>query len=291
MSLDDLLEDISIDNHEETRTVFSKCPFNYPGAKFRGLKHILPCLPYTNRYVEVFGGSGVVLYNRKPSKLEVYNDRYGGLVDFFRCIRNKDLLNEMIDYLNQTLNSREDFIRFKDEVVTEQNTAIRAAKWFYVQELSFGGLGRSFGRSLTASKNPIWIAIPEIKAMHNRFKNVLIENLDWKQCIKDFAHPDTVFYLDPPYMASTTTCNCYKDSDTFNVDEHKQLCNIVFETDGFFAVSGYENEVYLNFGWDDIIVYDVRISLTSGATKGNNLEHRENIGRGSRREYLYIKYA
>ena len=34
---------------------------------------------------------------------------------------------------------------------------------------------------------------------HERFGNVIIENLDFRKLIKKYASPDTFFYVDPPY--------------------------------------------------------------------------------------------
>ena len=50
-----------------------------------------------DRYVEVFGGGGWVLFHKRPSKFEVYNDIEGELVNFFRVVKNRpaELLLEL----------------------------------------------------------------------------------------------------------------------------------------------------------------------------------------------------
>lgn len=62
------------------------------------------------RYVEVFGGSGALLFGREPQKglTEVYNDYNGELVNLFACVRDRplDLLDELGYF---PLNSREEF--------------------------------------------------------------------------------------------------------------------------------------------------------------------------------------
>jgi len=40
-------------------------------------------IPYHKIYVEVFGGTGIQLLVKDPSELEVYNDRYGGITEYF----------------------------------------------------------------------------------------------------------------------------------------------------------------------------------------------------------------
>lgn len=60
-----------------------------------------------DRYVEVFGGGGWVLFHNPPGKFEVYNDFNSNLSNLYRCVR--DHPTELCEALRYTLNSREDF--------------------------------------------------------------------------------------------------------------------------------------------------------------------------------------
>ena len=60
-----------------------------------------------DRYVEVFGGGGWVLFHKAPSKFEVYNDFNPNLTNLYRCVR--DHPSELCNELQYTLNSRLDF--------------------------------------------------------------------------------------------------------------------------------------------------------------------------------------
>ena len=64
--------------------------------------------PHYDKYIEVFGGAGWVLFRKPPDKkIEVYNDFNSNLVNLFRCVRDKpDKLKYKLRYV---LNSREDF--------------------------------------------------------------------------------------------------------------------------------------------------------------------------------------
>lgn len=45
---------------------------------------------YYERYIEVFGGGGWVLFHKLPGNdFEVYNDFNGLLVNLYRCVREK----------------------------------------------------------------------------------------------------------------------------------------------------------------------------------------------------------
>ena len=64
--------------------------------------------PYYERYIEVFGGAGWVLFRKPPGMdFEVYNDFNGNLANLYRCVRDKP--NKLKYKLRYVLNSREDF--------------------------------------------------------------------------------------------------------------------------------------------------------------------------------------
>ena len=62
--------------------------FRFPGGKFFLVKKLLPLIPPHEVYVEVFGGAANLLFNKPPSKVEVYNDINSELVNFFRVLRD-----------------------------------------------------------------------------------------------------------------------------------------------------------------------------------------------------------
>ena len=46
--------------------------------------------PYYERYIEVFGGAGWVLFHKPPGMdFEVYNNFNGNLSNLYRCVRDK----------------------------------------------------------------------------------------------------------------------------------------------------------------------------------------------------------
>lgn len=64
--------------------------FPYPGGKGREAGWILEKMPPHDTFVDVFGGSGAIIYNKPPSKYEVYNDVNDDLVQFFEVRRSLD---------------------------------------------------------------------------------------------------------------------------------------------------------------------------------------------------------
>lgn len=61
------------------------------GGKKLLRKRVVEEFPDSNtydRYVEVFGGAGWVLFSKdKHAEMEVYNDANGNLVNLFRCVK------------------------------------------------------------------------------------------------------------------------------------------------------------------------------------------------------------
>ena len=98
-----------------------------------------------DRYIEVFGGGGWVLFHKRPrNDFEVYNDFNDLLSNLFRCVREKpDLL---INALRYVLNSRADFERARLALQQKNTTDIQRAAWFYQiirQSYSSGQIGRA----------------------------------------------------------------------------------------------------------------------------------------------------
>ncbi|WP_286439387.1 DNA adenine methylase, partial [Bacteroides acidifaciens] len=74
------------------------------GGKSLLAKKITALFPENlERYIEVFGGGGSVLFSKdRHAPFEVYNDANGQLVNLFRCIRyhRGELQREIYGYIN-----------------------------------------------------------------------------------------------------------------------------------------------------------------------------------------------
>ena len=83
------------------------------GGKKALREEVLARFPlYYERYIEVFGGGGWVLFHKPPgTDFEVYNDLNGNLAALYRAVR--DHPRELQERLRYVLNSREDFMRLK----------------------------------------------------------------------------------------------------------------------------------------------------------------------------------
>ena len=118
-----------------------------------------------DRYIEVFGGGGSVLfYKENHAKLEVYNDFNGCLVNLFRCVKyhRAEPQREISGYFN----SREIFEEIKEKMKISSFTDIQRAAMFYIQiRISYGSNMRTF---CCSKKNYQQITL-------NKWKNALKE--------------------------------------------------------------------------------------------------------------------
>jgi DNA adenine methylase len=269
-----------------------KAPFGWPGGKSKSLDKILPHLPYYNTYVEVFGGAGSVLLARDKCKMEVYNDRFGGVVDFYRVLRDPKLSEQLFTRLNNTVHAREEFLLCLETWENVEDPVERAARWYYTIAYSFAAKGKTFGRSVSGANcmsGKIQGNIQLFEPVKKRLEKVLIENLDFRQIFKDFDKHDAVFYCDPPYMHASSTH--YKHE--MQMSDHKALLECIFNAQGFVALSGYPNELYDSYPWDEKKVWEQFVSVQGEVYKEeNNLAHLKGLKeRGMTTECLWIKEA
>jgi DNA adenine methylase len=267
-----------------SRDTYLRAPFPYPGGKSQSVGKILDVLPYRNSYIEPFGGSASIILSRQSSKLEVFNDRYAGVVAFYRCMRDEVKYQKLVELITTTIHSREDFVDCHNQWATETDDVQRAFKWFYATAYSFGGLCRNFGRAIKgvgclSGK----ILHPDYLAIHNRFKYIQVENQDWSDCLLDYDNDDAVFYLDPPYLE--TYSGTYKHEMTRQ--DHQRMLEIVFNMKGYVAISSYRNGLYDSFDWSDVHSWKSTVSIDGKAILGNRTIETDK--RVQSEEVLYVK--
>ena len=238
------------ENHEARETII-RAPWSYPGNKEYELEHILKHLPQTSMYIEVFGGTGITLLNRKPSKLEVFNDRNSGITAMYMCMYDQRLLAQLCERLRYVCHSRELFVWSRDTWQDCTDTVERAARWYYSIQSSFIKKGKYFGRSTNPKTAFAPSLQPELELwwdIHQRiYPTVQIENASWQRLFKDYNHVDAVWYLDPPYYGSNDIYQCEMADK-----EHVELLDKIQDLKGFVALSGYPNELYKTYPWDEV---------------------------------------
>lgn len=178
-----------------------RSPISWMGSKRKLAGRILELLPPHTCYVEAFAGSGAVLFAREePADVEVLNDTDLELVNLFRVVKHH--LVEFCHQFRYAVVSRQLFEWLGDTPPDTLTDIQRAARFYYLQRLCFGGKahGRTFGTTTTAPPHLNLVRVEEdLSAVHMRLARVVLERLHWENCVDRYDRPHTAFLLDPPY--------------------------------------------------------------------------------------------
>ena len=209
-----------------------KAPFGWVGGKTQLARDIIDLIPQEHKtYIEVFGGAGSVLYQKEPSKLEVFNDINSELINLHRAIRNNP--QSLSIYLNDLLISREIFNDIKTKHLRGRNNIEKAAFYFYQLTQSFGSKGDNFAMAAKSGRKPKNI-YRNFKLISERLKGVTIENMSFNKLIPLYDNNDAFFYVDPPYVS---TESYYKNIGEFGIAEHEELAELLSNIKGKFLLS------------------------------------------------------
>ena len=173
--------------------------FPYIGGKTRLADWIQSHLPAHTTYVEPFGGSAAVLLNKPRSKVEIFNDKDGDVVNFFEVAReHPDKLAEFCRHVpfSEQLHSQWSDEYFAGEFPADK--VERAAKWLFLRYSQYSGIVSTKSGFKREARN--WVNVPErIDAVAERFGGVSVDNEDYSTIVERYDSPETVFYIDPPY--------------------------------------------------------------------------------------------
>jgi DNA adenine methylase len=152
-------------------------------------------------YVEPFVGMGGVFFRRCTAPdLEVINDLSRDVHTFFRVLQRHYVpFMEMMRFQLSIRREFERLVRTDPDTLTDLE---RAARFFYLQRLTFGGkaAGRSFGVSRTAPKTFNVLDLGSLlEEVHARLAGVIIEGKPFAEVLRIYDGDDTLFYADPPY--------------------------------------------------------------------------------------------
>lgn len=238
------------------------------GGKSQLAKKIVSMFPDEfDRYIEVFGGGGSVLFAKdKHAPLEVYNDANGQLVNLFRCIRfhREELQREISGYIN----SREIFDDIKAQINMRGFTDIQRAAMFYVQvKIRYGADGRTYGCN-KKDISPSYLT--EIEKRLKSGAGVTIEHKDFENLIKVYDRSNALFYCDPPYHKSEK----YYDAE-FTSSDHERLKACLSNIKGRFVLS-YNDDDFIRNLYKDFKITEV--------------ERQNNLSRGSYKELIITNY-
>lgn len=249
----------------------------YHGGKWLLAQWIISHFPKHRCYVEPFGGAASVLLQKERSYAEFYNDLDDELVNLFKVIRNDG--ERLKELLHLTPFSRTDFAESyevsSDSVEQARRTVVRSFLGFgsnsHNQSTGFRANSNQSGR--TPARD--WRNFPEAMPwMIDRLRGVVIENRDAVTVMQAHDGPETLHYVDPPYVPETRD----KGKDyrhELTIDDHRRLATALCELKGSVVLSGYPCALYdeLFADWDRV----ERKALADGARERTEVLWLRNI--------------
>ncbi len=222
--------------------------FGWYGGKYSHLDWLLPLLPNTTHFCDVFGGSAAVIINRPPSPIETYNDIDSELVNFFRVLRESK--EPLIEAIGLTPFSREELILACSEPTNNLSDLERARRFFVRARQVRTGLAQTASggrwahckltsRAGMAGAVSRWLgSIEDLSAIAQRLLRIQIENAPAIEVIQRYDSEETLFYCDPPYphdVRGDIKAYRYEMSD----NQHRELAEILRGVKSKVALSGY----------------------------------------------------
>lgn len=230
----------------------------YLGGKWRLAPWVIEHLPPHRVYCEPYGGAASVLLRKPRSYAEIYNDLDGDVVNLFEVLRDPAASGRLIELVALTPYARAEFelaYQLSDDPVE------RARRLVVRSFLGHGSNAPSMLRSTGFRANAFrsgttpagdWANYPEaLAAVAGRIQSgVSIERRPALDVIRRFDSPETLFYVDPPYVQHTRSAKrvrgeiFHRYAHDMSDADHGELLSVLVEIRGMAVLSGYPNPLY-----------------------------------------------
>lgn len=235
-----------------------RTPLIWFGGKSKIADDIIRLMPSHKVYVEPFGGGASILAAKTPSPFEVYNDIDGDVVNFLMVLREQpEVLEDACVTLPYSRQLYEEW-KWGDKPAGTFNQAVR---WFYLNRsgIASGNNHKSGWRHAKTAHNPARSyrnACRWIGEFAGRMNDVQIECRDFRKVIQTYDSPDTLFYIDPPYVGRE-----FRYKGGFTEQDHRDLAELLTRIQGKALISYYDDPLIdeLYDGWHrthiDTVIY------------------------------------
>jgi DNA adenine methylase len=231
----------------------------YHGGKWKLAPWILSHLPPHRIYTEAFGGAASVLMRKPRSYAEVYNDLDGDMVTLFRVLQDLEQSRSLIRLLEVTPFARDEFeLAYEptpDPVERARRLCIRSVMGFgsngHNIKAKTGFRANSNQSGTTPARD--WLTYPKcLAAVIERFRGVVIENRDALEVMAQHDGPETLHYVDPPYVVDTRSLKNPYDikyrggmyAHEMDDADHGKLLEFLKDLEGMVVLSGYPHATY-----------------------------------------------
>jgi DNA adenine methylase len=253
-------------------------PVPFFGGKIGIGPQIAALLPLHSHYVEPFFGSGAVLFAKTPSDHETVNDLDGGLVTFWRVLRERP--KDLARACALTPHSR---VEYEQAMPLDAEDDLELARQIFIKltQGRSGRLRRTGWRHYvdpagSSASMPTYLAgyVDRMAPAVERLQRVSLECKPALDIIAKYGvKPDVLLYVDPPYLGSTrANDNAYR-CEMRSEEEHRELAGALHAARAAVVLSGYPSGLYdreLYAGWD-------RHTIAAGTGQGGTWANRTEV--------------
>jgi len=209
----------------------------YPGGKSVLAPWIIGHFPAHECYIEPFGGSASVLVEKERSRVEIVNDLDDMLVRVYRVLKSRPReLHERLEEIPFSRHHHERWMGHLDSGEWPTDDVEAAARWFYLRYSQHSAkLTGSSGFKTSKKTNPARAfanAVDALPALADRLDGVIIESMHWRDVVDKYDGPETLAYLDPPYVDAGD--ELYRHSGAF---DHSELVDALERAEGKWIIS------------------------------------------------------
>jgi DNA adenine methylase len=245
------------------------------GGKWRLAPWLIEMFPPHRRYVEPFGGAASVLLRKPRSYAEIYNDLDDDVVNLFRVLRDPDQAARLKEALQLTPFARREwrdcYALTDDPVEGARRLVVLSFMGFGANSQSRANTGfRAYSDVRGTTPEQGWRYYPDsLAALTERLRGVVIEHRDAIDVMREQDGPDTLHYVDPPYLHATRGTGISKRHrrrdyrHEMSDADHAALLGELRALRGMVVLSGYASAMYDESlpGWTRI----ERAALADGA--------------------------
>lgn len=237
------------------------------GGKWLLAPWIISLMPKHRVYVEPFGGAGSVLIRKPRCYAEIWNDLDGNVVNLFQVLRG-DRAEELVRSLRLTPFASDEFKSAYEDV----DDPVERARRLVIR--SFMGFGSNSHNRLTGFRSNSnrsgttpahdWVNYPDsLRGVVERLQGVVVLNRDACDVMAGHDSPDTLHYVDPPYVFDTRSDTGKDYAHELSDTDHETLLDFLNGLRGMVMLSGYPCDLYdaALSGWHRV----TRKALADGA--------------------------
>jgi DNA adenine methylase len=242
-------------------------PLKWHGGKHYLATKIIGLMPRHLCYVEPFAGGLAVLLARDPEDPRLWvresppahlrgvsehvNDLDGRLTNFWRVLQRPETFGRFQRAVAAVPFSE---VEWADaEARLDDPDPVEAAVAFFVRNRmslagrmgAFTGITRTRTRGgRNAEVNAWWGAVEGLPAVHARLSAVIVYNRPALDVVRSDDGPQTLFYLDPPYLHQTRAATTAYGPFEMSEADHAELLRVLRACQGKVMLSGYRSALY-----------------------------------------------